>query len=117
MSIVRKKAVTIDGAEFVIGSLTMRQVETIVAWSPEGKTVGELKTRAINLVINSFTNAEFMCEAQPWTPERNANEIDSTSFDFMQTEILSWSKLTVVKTEAGVGGVPAAGEAPAAPQL
>jgi len=51
MSIVRKKAVTIDGAEFVIGSLTMRQVETIVAWSPEGKTVGELKTRPLTWLL------------------------------------------------------------------
>ena len=117
MAIVRKKVVDIDGAEITIGSLTMDQVEEFIKWSPEGKTLEQMKERAYALIIMALTNASFETATAPWTEERINKEFDLTVFDRLQHEILDWSKLKVVvkagTIEPQISGP--AGEAPAVP--
>ena len=117
MAIVRKKVVDIDGAEITIGSLTMDQVEEFIKWSPEGKTLEQMKERAYALIIMALTNASFETATAPWTEARINKEFDLTVFDRLQHEILDWSKLKVVikagTIEPQISGP--AGEAPAVP--
>lgn len=117
MSIVRKKVVNIDGAEVTIGSLTMDQVEEFIKWSPEGKTLADMKERAYRLIIMSLTNAGFGEAGGPWSEDRINKEFDLTVFDQLQKEILDWSKLkVVVKADSTLPQVSGpAGESPAAP--
>ena len=117
MAVTRKKLVNIDGAEVLIGSLTMDQVEEFVKWSPEGKSLGEMKQRAYSLIITSLTNSGFEIDAGPWTEERINKEFDLTVFNDLQLAILDWSKLKVfVKDGTAASQISGpAGEAPAAP--
>lgn len=115
MAIVRKKKLDIDGAEFIIGSLTMDQVEEVIKFNPKDKGIEVLRERAEKLVIQSFNNAGFKTPSDTeWDSAAVNREIDLESFNRLQTEILDWSKLKAIPSVVSDSEA-TSGEAPAVP--
>lgn len=91
MSTTRKKQVVIDGAEFIVGSLSMAYVEEFIKWKPEGKTNEEKVARAYDLVGTSLNSAGF--DGGDWDTEKIKRQIDLVCFDQLQGEILEFNRL------------------------
>lgn len=102
---VRKKKVTLDGAEFTIAPLTLDQVDEYVAPLEDianQKSVGFKK--GFQVVAYGLNNALPEGEAQ-WTEERIKSELDLVIFEHLQNEIIEFSGFKLDKAAIAAAGV------------
>lgn len=111
MGSYRTKTVKIDNAEFVIGALSLDQVEEYLApLDPEQKMSASekaeaLRTRAIEMICNGLNNAPSKDGAaaitEPWTVARFRKECDAIIFHKLNVDILQFSGLQVTEESPG----------------
>lgn len=125
----RRKEVEMDGAKFTISPLTLSQVEQLVqakdqvveaigapATLTDGEQARSLRSRMYELVVcNGLNNAlpKDAPESDRWTVQRVEDELDMVLVEFLQKQILGFSKLEA--PEGAQPGQAVRGEEVAAP--
>lgn len=91
---MRKKTVSIDGAEFHISSLTVDQVEEIIA-PIEELDLKSGKARVYQIICHGINNyiQDQKTGEELWTPENIGSKLDLVSLPFLKSEILKFSGL------------------------
>ncbi|SRR6266404_8376127 len=117
----RTKTIEIDGATFIIGALSLGQVEEFLTKQREalgrdekgqpreGVMPSEQKLKVIwrEFICTGLNNGTNPQNGDAWTPEKLVAEIDLISFDRLRAELLDFSGLKD-SGEKSPGEVPAA---------
>lgn len=114
----RTKIIELDGAKFVIGALSLGQVEEFLGKQREALGVDEKGQKKDGVEPDGAKLAaswrEFICtglnngeQGTAWTPDELNTELDLISFERLRTELLDFSGLKG-------SGEKSPGEAPAA---
>lgn len=101
----RLKKIEVDGAIFTIAPLTVEQVEHYLGTTVEqrvGKVSLMLVQGACDVICYGLNNADSASD-NPWTPERIRVELDLELVDRLFSEILTFSKLKLIKAEESPG--------------
>lgn len=97
---MRIKKIAIEGEEYIIGALTLKQVEEYI--TPLENMLDENKSakiRAYDLICFGLNNGSKSSGngAAPWTPDRVREEMDLVVFTKLQSEILDFSGLRITQ--------------------
>lgn len=80
---MRTKTIEMDGAKFIIGALSIEQVENFFA---DGKP--RLKIDLVCMGLNNARNGD-----AEWTPERAKKELDYVIYERLHQEIIDFTGL------------------------
>jgi hypothetical protein len=118
---IRNKTVLVENAEYLIGPLTMGQIDAFTRDHEElddldkDKKLAELRSRAMQAVCDGLNNPHMReKDFRLWTPDLIRAELDYVTFNELETQILKLTKVKRVRNASGELEDPKLGESDAA---